>query len=153
MKFQERDALIGIWNWAKSNQEYKLLFSKLGVSQTNHEQILIDIVKENLGYDSNNTARLYSYLDQNSSILFKESQIFEIYILNMVRRWTVNSIVAKYDIDSHTVIEWDKHARKEIKRILTQSKYLHLASKGNITNDRIEEVSSFLKEKLVEGLQ
>ena len=112
VKFQDRDAPIGIWNWAKSNQEYKLLLSKLGVSQTDNEQILINLMEENIDYHSNNTARLYSYPDQKDSILFKESQIFEIYILKEVRRWTVKSIAAKYGIDSHTVIEWDRQARK-----------------------------------------
>ena len=147
-KFQDSDVPIGIWSWAKSNQEYKQLISNLGINEIDNEQILMNLVEGDSNYQALEATNYRNDPDQKGSILFKESRAFEMYILKEVRGWTVKSIAAKYGIDGHSVLRWVREVRNEIKRKLAVSKWLHPTSKGKITNDHVEEVSSFLKEKI-----
>ena len=147
-KFQDSDVPIGIWSWAKSNQEYKQLISNLGINKIDHEQILMNLVEENSNYQALESTNYRNDPYQKNSILFKTSRAFEIYILKEVRVWTVKSIAAKYGIDGHSVLRWVRKLRNKIKRKLAVSKWLHPTSKEKITDDNVEEVSSFLIEKI-----
>ena len=150
-KFQDSDVSIGIWSWAKSNKEYKQLISNLGINEIDNEQILMNLVEGNFNYQSLETTNYWNDPDQKGSILFKESWDFEMNILKEVRGWTVKSNASKYGIDEHSVLRWVREVRNEIKRKLVVSKWLHPISKEKVTDDHVEEVSSFFwKKKLGE---
>ena len=147
-KLQVEDVPIGIWNCSKSNNEYRQLTYNLGINEINNDQILNNLMEGQSDYQVLKSNKLEDEPEHKYSILFKEFQVFEMYILKEARGWSIKSIAAKYGIDGNTVLRWVREVRNKIKRKWERSKLLHITPRWKVTDDHIKEVSSFLKAKM-----
>ena len=112
-KFQDSDVPIGIWSWAKSNQEYKQLISNLGINEIDNDQILMNLVEGNSNYQTLETTNYRNDPNQRTQFYSKNLELLRCISLKRSEDRQLNLLQPNMELTG--IPFWDELEKYETK--------------------------------------